>query len=135
MPIKIPNQLPATQTLRQENIFVMTKTRAITQDIRPLRILPDLEDTELGKIHITAFSDDRQYANSLLATVTFHIDPTDEQLTAYQTRWAETHESEPSREYASSTISTDFTYSITADASRSIAYLQALGYTLDRPLG
>lgn len=98
-------------------------------------ILPDLEDTELGKIHITAFSDDRQYANSLLATVTFHIDPTDEQLTAYQTRWAETHESEPSREYASSTISTDFTYSITADASRSIAYLQALGYTLDRPLG
>ena len=98
-------------------------------------ILPDLEDTELGKIHITAFSDDRQYANSLLATVTFHIDPTDEQLTAYQTRWAETHESEPSREYASSTISTDFTYSITADASRSIAYLQALGYTLNRPLG
>ena len=98
-------------------------------------ILPDLADTELGKIHITAFSDDRQYANSLLATVTFHIDPTDEQLTAYQTRWAETHESEPSREYASSTISTDFTYSITADASRSIAYLQALGYTLDRPLG
>ena len=39
MPIKIPNQLPATQTLRQENIFVMTETRAITQDIRPLRIL------------------------------------------------------------------------------------------------
>ena len=35
MPIKIPNQLPATQTLRQENIFVMTETRAITQDIRP----------------------------------------------------------------------------------------------------
>ena len=39
MPIKIPNQLPATQILRQENIFVMTETRAVTQDIRPLRIL------------------------------------------------------------------------------------------------
>ena len=51
MPIKIPNQLPATQTLRQENIFVMTETRAITQDIRPLRILllnlmPTKVDTE-----------------------------------------------------------------------------------------
>lgn len=39
MPIKIPNDLPAVQTLAQENIFVMTETRAITQDIRPLRIL------------------------------------------------------------------------------------------------
>ena len=39
MPIKIPNDLPATQTLNSENIFVMTETRAITQDIRPLQIL------------------------------------------------------------------------------------------------
>ncbi|MBP5662608.1 MAG: homoserine O-succinyltransferase [Clostridia bacterium] len=39
MPIKIPNDLPAVQTLADENIFVMTETRAITQDIRPLRIL------------------------------------------------------------------------------------------------
>lgn len=39
MPIKIPNDLPAVQTLAEENIFVMTETRAITQDIRPLRIL------------------------------------------------------------------------------------------------
>lgn len=51
MPIKIPNQLPATRTLTEENIFVMTETRAITQDIRPLRILllnlmPTKIDTE-----------------------------------------------------------------------------------------
>ena len=51
MPIKIPNRLPATQTLLQENIFVMTETRAITQDIRPLQILllnlmPTKVDTE-----------------------------------------------------------------------------------------
>ena len=39
MPIKIPNNLPAVKTLESENIFVMTETRAMTQDIRPLRIL------------------------------------------------------------------------------------------------
>lgn len=39
MPIKIPNKLPATKTLNDENIFVMTETRAITQDMRPLHIL------------------------------------------------------------------------------------------------
>ncbi len=39
MPIKIPNSLPAAKTLADENIFVMTETRAQTQDIRPLRIL------------------------------------------------------------------------------------------------
>lgn len=39
MPIKIPNLLPATHTLQEENIFVMTETRAITQDIRALHIL------------------------------------------------------------------------------------------------
>lgn len=38
MPIKIPNALPATETLLGENIFVITETRAITQDIRPLKI-------------------------------------------------------------------------------------------------
>ncbi len=39
MPIKIPNDLPAVKVLNDENIFVMTETRAITQDIRPLKIL------------------------------------------------------------------------------------------------
>ncbi len=39
MPIKIPNELPAVKTLLEENIFVMTETRAMTQDIRPLKIL------------------------------------------------------------------------------------------------
>jgi len=38
MPIKIPNDLPATSVLEKENIFVITETRAITQDIRPLKI-------------------------------------------------------------------------------------------------
>ena len=39
MPIKIPENLPATQVLQNENIFVITNQRADTQDIRPLRIL------------------------------------------------------------------------------------------------
>ena len=39
MPIKIPNELPAVKVLNDENIFVMTENRAITQDIRPLKIL------------------------------------------------------------------------------------------------
>ena len=38
MPIKIPNALPARETLESENIFVMPETRAQTQNIRPLRI-------------------------------------------------------------------------------------------------
>ena len=39
MPIKIPDQLPATTTLEGENIFVMTEFRAMHQDIRPLNLL------------------------------------------------------------------------------------------------
>ena len=39
MPIKIPDTLPAAKTLHDENIFTITEQRAITQDIRPLRIL------------------------------------------------------------------------------------------------
>ena len=38
MPIKIPDQLPAKEILKNENIFVMDEDRAIHQDIRPLRI-------------------------------------------------------------------------------------------------
>ena len=39
MPIKIPNDLPATSILQSENIFVMREDRAVSQDIRPLEIL------------------------------------------------------------------------------------------------
>ena len=51
MPINIPNDLPAWERLSQENIFIMSETRAAAQDIRPLRILilnlmPKKIDTE-----------------------------------------------------------------------------------------
>lgn len=38
MPINIPNNLPAYETLQNENIFVMSEERAKSQDIRPLKI-------------------------------------------------------------------------------------------------
>ncbi|PMH46127.1 homoserine O-succinyltransferase [Vibrio sp. 10N.286.49.B3] len=39
MPIRIPDQLPASDILREENIFIMPESRASTQEIRPLRVL------------------------------------------------------------------------------------------------
>lgn len=52
MPVKVSNFLPAKKILEAENIFVMDESRAMTQDIRPLRIailnlMPLKEDTEL----------------------------------------------------------------------------------------
>lgn len=39
MPIRIPENLPAFNALRKENIFVMSNDRAEHQDIRPLKIV------------------------------------------------------------------------------------------------
>ena len=39
MPLRIPDKLPAIEILKKENIFVMDDTRAMTQDIRPLKIV------------------------------------------------------------------------------------------------
>ena len=52
MPIKVQSELPAKRVLEDENIFIMDETRAIHQDIRPLRIailnlMPLKEDTEV----------------------------------------------------------------------------------------
>lgn len=52
MPIKIQSDLPAKAALESENIFVMDENRAMSQDIRPLKILilnlmPIKQETEL----------------------------------------------------------------------------------------
>ncbi len=52
MPIKVQSDLPAKRILENENIFIMDETRAMHQDIRPLRIailnlMPLKEDTEV----------------------------------------------------------------------------------------
>lgn len=39
MPLRLPDKLPAIDLLKNENIFVMDKTRAHSQDIRPLKIV------------------------------------------------------------------------------------------------
>lgn len=39
MPIRVPDELPAVSFLRQENVFVMTSSRASGQEIRPLKVL------------------------------------------------------------------------------------------------
>lgn len=38
MPIRVPDKLPATRQLTNENVFVMSEKRAMHQDIRPLKI-------------------------------------------------------------------------------------------------
>jgi homoserine O-succinyltransferase/O-acetyltransferase len=38
MPVRIPETLPARQTLQSENIFIMGEERARHQDIRPLKV-------------------------------------------------------------------------------------------------
>lgn len=57
MPILVQNDLPAKQSLEQENIFVMDERRAHTQQIRPLQILilnlmPLKEVTELDLLRV-----------------------------------------------------------------------------------
>lgn len=52
MPIKVHSDLPAKKILEDENIFVMDEKRALSQDIRPLKIailnlMPLKEDTEV----------------------------------------------------------------------------------------
>lgn len=39
MPVNVPDKLPAIDILKKENIFVMDESRALHQDIRPLKII------------------------------------------------------------------------------------------------
>jgi homoserine O-succinyltransferase/O-acetyltransferase len=39
MPVNVPDKLPAIKILEEENIFVMDESRAMHQDIRPLKII------------------------------------------------------------------------------------------------
>ncbi len=59
MPILIPRNLPAYNTLKDENVFVMHEQRALNQDIRPLHIaivnlMPTKEVTETQLIRMLA---------------------------------------------------------------------------------
>jgi len=57
MPIKIPDNLPAMEILRNEHIFVMGESRAFHQDIRPLKIvllnlMPNKQTTEVQLLRL-----------------------------------------------------------------------------------
>ena len=82
MPIRIPGYLPAHDILDSENIFVMTETRAISQDIRPLKVLilnlmPTKVVTEtqlLRKLSNTPLQIDVEFLQTASYTST-HTDP------------------------------------------------------------
>ena len=57
MPVKVPDDLPAFATLSSENIFVMSESRAMSQDIRPLKIailnlMPTKVETEIQLLRL-----------------------------------------------------------------------------------
>ncbi len=75
MPVKIPDALPATRVLAEENIFVMTEKRSQMQDIRPLRIailnlMPTKEKTETQLLRLISNSP-LQVEIALLRTGTY----------------------------------------------------------------
>ncbi len=61
MPIKIPSTLPAKGVLEKEDIFIMDEERAVTQDIRELRIailnlMPTKQETEVQLLRLLSNS-------------------------------------------------------------------------------
>lgn len=59
MPLIVENDLPAKKILEKENVFIMGKDRAITQDIRPIKLaivnlMPNKEETELQLLRALA---------------------------------------------------------------------------------
>ena len=75
MPIVIPKDIPAYKVLTDENIFVMTHKRAITQDIRPIEIailnlMPTKIETETQLMRLLSNSP-LQMNLTLLNTATY----------------------------------------------------------------
>lgn len=98
MPVKIPDALPATRTLAQENIFVMTEKRSASQDIRPLKIailnlMPTKEDTETQLLRLIG-NTPLQIEITLLRTGTYRSQHTDREYlhTFYRTFEQAKHE-------------------------------------------
>ena len=82
MPVKIPDALPATRILTEENIFVMTEKRSASQDIRALRIailnlMPTKEKTETQLLRLIG-NTPLQVEITLLRTGTYESQNTDE---------------------------------------------------------
>lgn len=82
MPINLPDDLPAGKILRDENVFVMNKTRATTQQIRPLHVMivnlmPTKEVTETQLLRLLS-NTPLQVEVDLIRTATHtpvHVNP------------------------------------------------------------
>ncbi|RPF43519.1 homoserine O-succinyltransferase [Hydrogenoanaerobacterium saccharovorans] len=91
MPINIPDSLPASRILEQENIFVMNEARAVHQDIRPLRIailnlMPKKIETETQLLRLLSNSPLQVDVELLLtATHASKNTPTEHLLKFYKT--------------------------------------------------
>ncbi|MCI8855150.1 MAG: homoserine O-succinyltransferase [Clostridiaceae bacterium] len=91
MPIKIADSLPARAVLESENIFVMTERRALSQDIRPLKIailnLMPLKIVTETQILRCLSNTPLQIEIDLVQTRTYHSKntPEDHLLTFYKT--------------------------------------------------
>ena len=75
MPIIIPRDLPAYESLLKEKIFVMDKERAGTQDIRPIEIailnlMPTKEETETQLVRLLSNSP-LQVNVTFISTITY----------------------------------------------------------------
>ena len=82
MPIVIPKDLPAYSILQNENIFIMNDSRAVHQDIRPLKILilnlmPNKVETETQLLRLLGNSP-LQTEITLLKTATYQSKNTSE---------------------------------------------------------
>jgi len=83
MPIIIPKDLPAYEKLRRENIFIMTEARAISQDIRPIKIaivnlMPTKIETETQLMRLLG-NTPLQVNITLINTATYQSKNTSEQ--------------------------------------------------------
>ena len=81
MPVKIPDGLPAAEILAKENIFLMSHERAVTQDIRPLKIavfnlMPTKLATETQLLRVLSNSP-LQVEVTFLHTATYESQNTD----------------------------------------------------------
>lgn len=82
MPIVIPKELPAFDVLQKENIFIMNDSRAMHQDIRPLKILilnlmPNKVETETQLLRLLG-NTPLQTEITLLKTATYQSKNTSE---------------------------------------------------------
>jgi homoserine O-succinyltransferase len=88
MPVNIPDSLPAKALLEAENVFVMGESRAVAQDIRPLKILilnlmPLKIVTETHLLRVLSNSPLQVEVELLMTSTHAHRNTSEEHLVAF----------------------------------------------------